>query len=74
MIASGASLRKSLDRFSVSLAARMYENTIIIDRAVRVSDPMTIAVGPAPGLATRPNDSVVISLDRRGRSCVVIYP
>ena len=74
MIASGASLRKSLGRFSVSLAARMYENAIIIGCAPWFAKPNDGMVGLAHGLVTTPNDSVVILVDRRGRSCVVIRP
>ena len=73
MIASGASVRKSLDRFSDSLAARMYENAIIIGLARWFAMPKVGTVGLAHGLATTPNDSVVIPFDRRGRSSVTIH-
>ena len=73
MIASGASLRKSLDRFSDPLAARMYEDVLI--RVARlVASLEGPSIGPVHLLATTPNDSVVIVLDRRGRSCAVIHP
>ena len=73
IIASGASLRKSLDRFSDPLAARMYEDVLI--RVARSIAKLNVrAIGPAHGLATTSNDSVVIPLDRRGRSRVVIRP
>ena len=74
IIASGASVRKSLDRFSAPLAARMYEPVLILDGASLIVKPQYRAVGPACRPATRPNDSVAIALDRCGCSRIAIRP
>ena len=49
----------------------MYE-TVLIRVARSVAKPNDRAVGPAHGLAKAPNDSVVIPVDRCGRSSVAI--
>ena len=74
IIASEASVRKSLDRFSAPLAARMYEAILILDGASSFVNPTDGAVGPAQCPATRPNHSVVIPLARCGCSRIVIHP
>ena len=66
IIASGASVRKSLDRFSAPLAARMYEDVLILDGASSIVKPKNRTVGLARGPAARPNNSIAIPVDRRG--------
>ena len=74
IIASGASVRKSLGRFSDPLAARMYENVLIIVSGGSSADLNDRTVGPVRRPAMIPNNSVVIPLDRRGCSRLVIHP
>ncbi len=52
----------------------MYENAIIIVCAHLFAKPKDRTVGPAHCPAARPNNSVVISLDRRVGSRGVIHP
>ena len=52
----------------------MYEDVLIIIRASSFANQKDRTVGPAHGPAARPNNSVVIPLDRRGCSRGVIHP